>query len=96
MAAENTGEVVDLRKELMERADSLREDVQELGQIAKDAAQTTLNFMQERMSDYYQGKETEVKRFESTIEDEILKHPYRALIISAGVGLLLGSLWKKR
>ena len=71
--------------QIREQAGVIGEDIQELGRIAREV-----------VTDKYQAGREKAVALEKTVEDQIKRHPMRAVLIAAGAGLLIGVLWARR
>lgn len=61
-----------------------------------NGAQLSNHMAEDRISKYYKAGVKTAKGLEETVETEIRKNPVRSLLIAAGVGLLLGAVWRRR
>lgn len=78
-----------------EKAQQATQNLRDLGNQVRDAASEKYNQFSEQARGYYsQGKEA-AEHFEQSIEGYVQDKPIQALLIAAGVGLLLGVLWKR-
>lgn len=73
------------------------------GAIASDAvhlAQETATQLYDKgvnnASEYYDQGVKQAKKIEKRIESKIKENPLQALLVAAGVGLVLGAVWKHR
>lgn len=73
-----------------------REKVTALGHNAKNVAQETMDALGSKASDYWRQGYSRVQHMEKTAEARISEHPLRAVAIAAGVGLLLGMIWRRQ
>jgi len=78
---------------LGDQAMVVTKDIQEMGGIAKDAAQETLGQLREQAAGYYQQGQDQVQSVVSAFEQSVRQQPLKSVLIAAGVGLLLGRLW---
>ena len=60
----------------------------------KDAAQETLTQLRQSSSQAYQEGKKHVASFERNLEGMIQENPWKAVLIAAGAGLLVGVVWK--
>ncbi|HPQ81782.1 MAG TPA: hypothetical protein PLZ86_08700 [bacterium] len=81
--------------EFQKKASELKKDVQDLGKIGREIASDAAGIAQERASEYYRDGVREAKHLEKALESEIKHNPIRSVLIAAGVGLLLGALWRR-
>ncbi|MCC6273436.1 DUF883 family protein [Deltaproteobacteria bacterium PRO3] len=82
--------------EFREKAATLGHDVQELGKTTRDLAHDTVGMIRENASEYYQQGLKKAQSLEKDLETKIKENPLQALLIAAGVGFVLGALWKRR
>lgn len=75
---------------------ALKEDVVKLGRITKDMAQETVDHLKENAGEVYKQGMEKAQHWEKGLESKIQQHPLRSVLIAAGVGLVLGALFKKR
>ena len=78
---------------LGDQAMVVTKDIQELGGIARDAAQEKLGQLREQASGYYQQGQDQVQGVVRAFEESVRQRPLKSVLIAAGVGLLLGRLW---
>jgi len=83
-------------REFREKASDLGHDVQELGKITKELASDTIHRLTDSASEYYKEGLHKAQNLEKSFEDKIRKNPMEAVLIAAGIGLLLGALWRRR
>lgn len=80
---------------LRDSAGQIGQQVRDMGGQVKDAAKEQYNNLKDRASDYYdQGKEM-MEKYSDSVEQYIQEQPIKAVLIAAGVGLLLGMWWKR-
>lgn len=82
--------------ELREKAAALGHDVQELGKSTRDLAQDAVGMIRDNASEYYQQGVKKAQSLEKNLESKIKENPLQALLIAAGVGFVLGAIWKRR
>lgn len=81
---------------LADQAKEVKKDLQEMGQTVRDAAQEKIGQVGEKASEYYDGGRDSVHSVACACEQFVRQRPLRAVLIAAGVGWLLGVLWKRR
>jgi ElaB/YqjD/DUF883 family membrane-anchored ribosome-binding protein len=81
MTNDRTDTTANPSAQLREQATVVGQDVQELGRIAKDAAQET-----------WERSRGKAEEWEKSLENQIRKHPLQSLLIAGGVGLVIGVL----
>src|SRR5438045_231972 len=81
--------------QLRDKAAEVGQNLRDLGGQARDAANEKYNQLRDQASQYYtQGREA-AQEWEQNLEGYIQEQPMKAVLIAAGVGLLLGLLWKR-
>lgn len=61
----------------------------------RDAANEKYGNLRDQAVNYYnQGRES-AQQWEQSVEDYVQEKPLQAILMAAGVGLLLGLLWKR-
>lgn len=81
---------------LADQAKEVKRDLQEMGQTVRDAAQEKIGQVGEKASEYYDEGRDSVHGVACACEQFVRQRPLRAVLIAAGVGWLLGVLWKRR
>ena len=80
---------------LGQTATQVGENLREMGSQVRDAAREKYDQLRESATDYYsQGRDRAVE-WEQNLESYIHEKPIQAVMIAAGVGVLLGLLWKR-
>ncbi len=85
MSSNDAGQAVD------QAADKLRD----LGGQVRDAATGKYNEARERAQHYIDEGRATAEQWEQSIEGYVQEKPLQAVLIAAGVGLLVGLLWKR-
>jgi len=81
---------------LSKQAKAVTQDLHEMGDIAKDAAQEKLEQLRANASEYVEQGRDKVQKVERSIEQYIRERPLKSLLIAAGIGLFLGRFWMRR
>lgn len=63
---------------------------------AREAAQQVVGQVQQRASEYYEQGKTKAADLRVKVEEAVREHPIRSILITAGAGLLLGMLLRRR
>jgi ElaB/YqjD/DUF883 family membrane-anchored ribosome-binding protein len=82
--------------QLMGQASRVKEDVQELGHIARDVAREKYQELRTQAGGYVKAGTDKARQWETSFENEIREHPLRSIAIAAGVGLVVGYLIRRR
>jgi len=88
-ASEAAGDVRSAAKEV-------GENLRDLGSQVRDTAAEQYGQLREQASDYYEKGRQRALDMEQTLEEYVQEKPIQALLMAAGVGVVLGWLWKRR
>jgi ElaB/YqjD/DUF883 family membrane-anchored ribosome-binding protein len=81
---------------LREKMSETRDNIADMGHLAKETVQDKLHELKDRASEKYgEGKE-KVQEFEESLARRVRESPMKSVLIAAGVGLALGFLWRRR
>ncbi|TDI42627.1 MAG: DUF883 domain-containing protein [Acidobacteria bacterium] len=92
---------------LRQQTDTIKEDIRELGNMAREVAQEKLDDARQAAADavetgrqratelYGQGRE-KAEELEEQVVDYVRKKPIKSMLIAGGVGLLLGMVLSSR
>ena len=75
---------------------TVTQDLQELGGMAREMAQEKVEQLRASASEYCEEGRDKVQQVERSFEQFIRQQPLKSILISAGVGMLLGGLWMRR
>ena len=78
-----------------EAAKQVGQDLRELGGQVREAAREKYEHLTEQTRGYYDDGIRAAREWENEIESYVQEKPLQAVLIAAGVGLLLGLLWKR-
>ncbi len=82
--------------DVSEATQKIGEDLRELGGQVREAAKEKYERLSGQAQAYYeQGRET-AQEWEKTVEDFVHEKPVQAVLIAAGVGVLVGLLLGRR
>ena len=81
---------------LGEQAKVVTKDLQEMGDLARDAAREKLGELRENASGYYQRGQDKVQGVVGAVKQSIVQQPLKSVLIAVGIGLVLGRLWAWR
>lgn len=84
------------RDRLRKQAREVTNDLQQMGEIARDAAQEKLEQLRENASEYYEQGQDKVHQVAGTLEQFVRERPFKSIMIAAGVGLVFGRFWMRR
>ena len=85
------GGTADLRQSAAQVGQNLRD----LGGQVRDTASQQYDQLRQQAGDYYEQGRQRAMEYEQNLEQYVQEKPIQALLIAAGVGMLLGILWKR-
>ena len=81
---------------LRDKMAETRDNIVDMGHIAKETVQDKFHELQDRASAKYgEGKE-KLHQFEESIVRSVRESPMKSVLIAAGIGLALGFIWRRR
>ncbi len=78
------------------QAKEVSKDLQEMGNIVKDAAQEKLGQVREDATEYLEQGRDKVHGVACACGQYVRERPLRSVLIAAGIGWLFGRFWKHR
>ena len=88
-------EIPRTQEKLRDKLTETRENIVDMGHLAKEAVQDKFSELKDRAADKYgEGKE-KVQEFEETLARRVREAPMKSVLIAAGVGMALGFLWRR-
>ena len=81
---------------LGKQAAKVKKDLEQMGGTAKDIAEAQLEQVGEISSEYYEQGRDKVHGVACACEQFIRDRPLRSVLMAAGIGWLLGQVWKRR
>jgi ElaB/YqjD/DUF883 family membrane-anchored ribosome-binding protein len=81
--------------QLKDSAQQVGQDLRNLGSQARDAATQTYDQLRQQAGDYYEQGRDRAREMEQSLEQYVQEKPIQSLLMAAGVGMLLGILWKR-
>ena len=81
---------------LGKQATEVKKDLQEMGEAVRDAAQEKLEQVGEKASEYSKLGRDKVHGVACACEQFIRERPLMSVLSAAGIGWLLGRIWKRR
>ncbi|HEX4052979.1 MAG TPA: hypothetical protein VHX86_01815 [Tepidisphaeraceae bacterium] len=82
--------------DLKHKAAEVGKNIREMGGQIGDAAREQYEGFRDRASDYFDQGRKKARKWEHGVENYIQEKPVHALLWAAGVGMLLGLLWRRR
>jgi ElaB/YqjD/DUF883 family membrane-anchored ribosome-binding protein len=91
---EGTGQSVS-PGDLKEAAQQVKQNIRDLGSQAREAATQQYDQLRDQATEYYEQGRERAREIEQSLEQYVQEKPIQSLLIAAGVGMLLGILWKR-
>lgn len=82
-------------EQLKQSAQQVGQDLKNLGTQARDAAGQAYGQVRDQAGEYYEQGKQKITEYQGELESYIREQPVKSLLIAAGVGLVLGILWKR-
>ena len=78
-----------------EAATQVGQNLRDLGGQVRDMATERYSQLKDQASEYYESGRERAREWEENLEQYVQEKPLQAVLIAAGVGVLLGLLWKR-
>ena len=78
-----------------EAAAQVGQNLRDMGTQARDMASERYNQLRDQAQNYYEQGRQRATEWEQGLESYVQEKPLQAVLIAAGVGVLLGLLWKR-
>lgn len=75
---------------------SVRQDIEELGGMARDMAQEKVEQLRAGAAEYCEEGQDKIRQAERSFEQFVRQQPLKSILIAAGVGLVIGRFWMRR
>src|SRR3954452_21033906 len=76
-------------------AQQVGQNIRDMGGQVRDMASERYNQLRDQAQNYYQQGRDRATEWEQGLESYVQEKPIQAVLIAAGVGVLLGLLWKR-
>lgn len=81
--------------QMRETAQQVQENLRNLGGQMRDQANQQYGQLRDQATEYYEQGRQRATEMEQSLEQYVHEKPIQSLLIAAGVGMLLGVLWKR-
>ena len=78
-----------------EAADRVRDKAAEVSQHLKDVVEEKYDRVRDKAAHAYDEGRQKAEQWEESLESYVQEKPLQAVLLAAGIGLLLGLLWKR-
>ena len=72
-----------------------RENIADMGHLAKETVQDKLHELKDRAAESYADGKEKLQDIEKSLARHVRESPMKSVLIAAGVGLVLGVLWRR-
>lgn len=80
---------------MAEQAQQVGQNLRDLGGQVRDTAKEKYEQLSHQAQEYYEQGREKAREWEEGLESYIQEKPLQSVLIAAGVGVLLGLLWKR-
>lgn len=80
---------------LRDKVTETRENIADMGHLAKTAVQDKLHDLKERAAETFEAGKEKMHAMEEAFGKRVSESPMKAVLVAAGVGLVLGWLWRR-
>jgi len=81
--------------QLRDAASQVQQNIRDMGNQVRDAAQDKFDQLRDQASEYYEQGRERAREWEQSLESYVQEQPMKALLIAAGVGALIGFLYRR-
>jgi ElaB/YqjD/DUF883 family membrane-anchored ribosome-binding protein len=82
-------------QDLKDKAAEVSQNLRDIGGHVRDAASEKYEQLRDQASDYYKHGREAAQEWEQSLESYVQEKPLQSILIAAGVGMILGMLWKR-
>ncbi len=82
-------------RDIRETAQQVGQNLRDMGSQVREAAQQGYEQVRQQASEYYEQGRERAREIQQSLEQYVQEKPIQSLLIAAGVGMLLGILWKR-
>lgn len=80
---------------LRDKAGEVVGNIREMGNQAKDAAKEQYEHVRDSASEAFEHGREKAAKWQHDLEEYVHEQPIKALLIAAGIGVVLGIVWKR-
>jgi ElaB/YqjD/DUF883 family membrane-anchored ribosome-binding protein len=91
----NTPSQQGVTQQLKDKASEVASSVRDMSSNVKEAATEQYEHLRDSASEYYQAGRDKAVEWQNQLEDYVREQPLKAVLMAAGVGVLLGIIWKR-
>lgn len=95
-ASSSRGESARAGEQLRDKLSETRENIVDMGHLAKEAVTDKLSQLRDRAGEKYDEGKEKLHDLEDSLVKSVRQSPMKSVLIAAGVGLAIGCLWGRR
>ena len=80
---------------IRDTASQVQQNLRDMGSQVRDAATEQYTNLRNQATEYFEEGRMRAQEWEQSIEQYVQEKPIQSILIAAGVGMLLGILWKR-
>lgn len=84
-----------MTQQLKDKASEVASNVRDMSSQVRDAATEQYEHLRDSASEYYQAGRDKAVEWQNQLEDYVREQPLKSVLMAAGVGILLGIIWKR-
>jgi ElaB/YqjD/DUF883 family membrane-anchored ribosome-binding protein len=96
MSTTDQGSTSSAGQTFKDTANQVSQTLRDAGAQVRDAAQEKMRDVRDHANEYYEQGRDRAMEWEQGLESYVKEKPLQSLMIAAGVGVILGLLWKRR
>ena len=81
--------------QLRDQASQVANNLRDMGSSVRDAATEQYEHLRDTAMDYYDQGREKAQQWTQDLEGYVREQPIKSVMIAAGIGLLLGILWRR-
>jgi len=85
----------DPTRQQSQQAGGAAQSLRDMGRQVKETAHEKLQNLRETASEYYEQGREKAMEWEQNFENYVREQPIKSVLIAAGVGLVLGFVWRR-
>jgi ElaB/YqjD/DUF883 family membrane-anchored ribosome-binding protein len=90
------GQVRDKAAQVKDKAEQVSQHLRDVGNQVSDTAHEKIGEVRDKAADYYNRSRDAAQEWEQSLESYVQEKPLQSVLIAAGVGLILGLIWRRR
>ena len=84
-----------ITSQIKDKASEMVDSVRDTASQMRDTASEQYQAAKETATEYYQAGREKAVEWEEQLENYVREQPVKALLIAAGVGAIIGAIWKR-